>query len=85
MRQYTTFINNNFKSRLKIQIFMHLLFFAFVVPTQSFCLWSLGRIIENVPCLTFFAADITTDTTKRMTKTVEQIKKLIGSPRNYGE
>ena len=29
--------------------------------------------------------DITQDKTRKMTKTVEQIKKLMGSPRNYGK
>lgn len=29
--------------------------------------------------------DITHDKTRKMTKIVEQIKKLMGSPRNYGK
>ena len=34
-------------------------------------------------CIILFA-DITQDKARKMTKTVEQIKKLMGAPRNYG-
>ena len=33
----------------------------------------------------FDVLDITQDKTRKMTHTVEQIKKLMGSPRNYGK
>ena len=33
----------------------------------------------------FLFSDITGDKSKRMTKAVEAIKKLMGSPRNYGK
>ena len=48
-----------------------------------------ARLAGGLVCiranLCFVSPDITQDKTRKMTKTVEKIKKLMGLPRNYGK
>ena len=48
-----------------------------------------ARLAGGLVCipanLCFLSPDITQDKTRKMTKTVEKIKKLMGLPRNYGK